>query len=216
MLLEVKNLKKIFNDQLIWDNLSCQINKGEVVSIQGKSGEGKTTFLRCLNGLETYDDGTILLEGKKLESEDDFDARNMGMVFQYYNLFPHMTVWENLVLAPNYHGMEKKGIEERGNSLLSDMDLLEHKDKYPSQLSGGQKQRVAIARACMLNPKILSFDEPTSSLDEISREQIKDIILRLAKNGMTIIVVTHDKDFARAISNRILHIENGQFREEIV
>lgn len=214
-MLKVRNLSKSFGDQNVWTNLSCDIDTGEVVSIQGRSGEGKTTFLRCLNGLESIDGGEILISGEHIDSLDEGREGKLGMVFQGYHLFPHLSVWENLAIAPRYHKMAEKEIESRANSLLERLDLVKHKDKYSAQLSGGQQQRVAIARACMLNPKILCFDEPTSALDEDTRDNIKSIIRGLADDGMTILIVTHDRFFAESVSDRILHIEAGEFREEV-
>lgn len=215
-MLQVKNLKKSFDQQVIWEDLNCTIDVGEIVSIQGRSGEGKTTFLRCLNGLETIDDGEILLDGKPIANMSLGREEKLGMVFQGYQLFPHLTVWDNLTLAPKYHNMDPVEMESRAKKLLSTLDLSDHAKKYPSQLSGGQKQRVAIARACMLNPEILCFDEPTSALDEATRDHIMEIIKQLADSGMTILIVTHDRYFAEQISDRILHIEGGRFREQKV
>lgn len=218
MLLEVKGLKKSFGDMVVWNDLNCEIDQGEIVSIQGKSGEGKTTFLRCLNGLETVDEGMIRIDGEEINLSDGEMSREktLGMVFQNYNLFPHLTVWENITIAPRFHNLDEEQIKRRGEQLVKDLELEPHVDKYPSQLSGGQMQRVAIARACMLNPKILCFDEPTSALDEETREHIEHIIEKLADDGMTILIVTHDGTFAENISNRILHIEDGRFREQII
>lgn len=227
MVLSVENLKKSFGSLKVWDNLNTRIEKGEIVSIQGKSGEGKTTFLRCLNNLETIDGGEIIIGGKVLAREENGKViytegeglreirKKIGLVFQEYNLFPHMTVMENLLLGPLY--WEKDGEEEfriKAKKLLMDLDLHGKEEYYPCQLSGGQQQRVAIARACMQNPEILCFDEPTSALDEETRDQIEVIIKKLAKDGMTIIIVTHDNRFAKSVSQRILHIEQGKFREE--
>lgn len=215
-MLQVKNLKKSFDQQVIWEDLNCTIDLGEVVSIQGRSGEGKTTFLRCLNGLETIDSGEILMNGQPLSQMTSGREEKLGMVFQGYQLFPHLTVWENITLAPKYHKMDSEEMERRAKNLLATLDLSEHSNKYPNQLSGGQQQRVAIARACMLNPEILCFDEPTSALDEATRDHIMEIIRALAKGGMTILIVTHDRYFAEQVSDRILHIEGGRFREQKV
>lgn len=215
-MLQIKNLKKSFDQQVIWDDLTCTIDGGEIVSIQGRSGEGKTTFLRCLNGLETIDDGEILMNGQPLTNLNAGREEKLGMVFQGYQLFPHLTVWENITLAPKYHKMDPEEIDRRGKKLLASLDLSDQIEKYPNQLSGGQQQRVAIARACMLNPEILCFDEPTSALDEATRDHIMDIIKSLAQDGMTILIVTHDRYFAEQVSDRILHIESGRFREQRV
>lgn len=216
--LRVEKLNKSFDSKPVLKDLNCQVNEGEIVSIQGRSGEGKTTFLRCINGLESIDSGNIYIKGQDMERPDKNSEvqKHLGLVFQSYNLFPHMTVWENILLAPSYHKMDQEEAEARAMALLEDLDLCDHKDKYPSQLSGGQKQRVAIARACILSPKILCFDEPTSALDEETRDQVKLIIEDLADRGMTILIVTHDKVFAENISHRVLHIEEGAFREEVM
>lgn len=210
MTLVVKGLKKSYGDHKILEGINCKIDTGEIVSIEGKSGEGKTTFLRCINGLEPFDEGKIYVDDKKI-TFDGNEKGILGLVFQNYNLFPNMTIWENLTLAPRFHKMPEDEIKEKANRLLEEMDLSYHKDKLPSKLSGGQKQRVAIARACMLNPKILCFDEPTSALDEDTRNQVQQIIENLAKKNITIIIVTHDKVFSNNISDRIFHIENGVF-----
>ncbi len=215
-MLQVKNLTKSFDQQVIWEDLNCTIDGGEIVSIQGRSGEGKTTFLRCLNGLETIDGGEILMDGEPIANMTTGREEKLGMVFQGYQLFPHLTVWDNITLAPKYHKMDPVEMERRAKKLLATLDLSDHAQKYPSQLSGGQKQRVAIARACMLNPEILCFDEPTSALDEATRDHIMDIIKQLADSGMTILIVTHDRYFAEKVSDRILHIEGGRFREQKV
>lgn len=226
-MLRVKNLKKQFQDNIIWTDLSANFKAGEIVCIQGKSGEGKTTFLRCINNLETVDGGSIDigdfnlcrdLNGKVQYAEAEELKKlssYIGLVFQNFNLFPNLSVEENLKLAPEFKKMNQAFIDSRCRDLLDDMGLLDKKDLYPYQLSGGQQQRVAIARACMLSPNVLCFDEPTSALDESTRDQVGDIIRGLAKTGMTQIIVTHDNDFARSISDRILHIVNGRFAENI-
>lgn len=228
-MLEVKNLRKSFNNILIWDNLSSSFSGGEIVSIQGKSGEGKTTFLRCLNDLDVVDGGDIKIDGEYLCRTVDNKAEycserlkkmlhsKISMVFQGFNLFPHLSIIDNLTLAPNYHRLGSPD-ENRRQALkwLERMDLSDKADSYPHQLSGGQMQRTAIARACMLNPKILCFDEPTSALDEDSARQVEHIIRKLAAGNMCVIIVTHDRSFAMRISNRILHIEDGCFREELL
>lgn len=215
MKLSIKNFKKSFDQITIWDNLSTEMESGQIISIHGKSGEGKTTFLRCLNGLEPLDEGQVQIDGAELDLRGSNGIeRPFGMVFQGFNLFPHLTVWDNIVLAPNYHNIPPEEVEKRGLQLLEDLELMDHKDKLPRQLSGGQKQRVAIARACMLLPKVLCFDEPTSALDEETTEKFIKILEKLSKRDMILIMVTHDKGFAQRVSDRILHIEGGRFREE--
>lgn len=226
MILKVEKLSKAFGSTMVFKDVSFTINKGDIVCIKGKSGEGKTTLLRCLNNLETADMGSININNKYLCKEVDGNIKyatkgelqdiryDIGLVFQDFNLFPHMTVKENIQLAPMYlKRMSNEKIEERAAQLLSQLELEGKEESYPFQLSGGQKQRVAIARACMLNPSILCFDEPTSALDEITRDQISKIIRDLASQGMAIIIVTHDSTFADEISDRILTISEGSINE---
>ncbi len=215
MKISVDNLKKTFGDRCIWSGINLTFTSDEIVSIAGKSGQGKTTFLRCLNGLETYDAGTVAFDGVVMPVGKT-DAKKIGMVFQGYHLFPKMTVWENILLAPIYHGVDRKEAEERAERLMKELEIYEEKDKYPKNLSGGQQQRVAIVRACMLEPEILCFDEPTSALDGETIDKLARIMERLKEKGMGMIVVTHDRAFAEKISDRILHFEGGELREEIV
>ena len=215
MKISVENLKKSFGDRCIWSGIDLTFTSDEIVTIAGKSGQGKTTFLRCLNGLETYDSGTVAFDGK-IMPVGTTDAKKIGMVFQGYYLFPKMTVWENILLAPIYHGIDRKEAEERAERLMKELEIYEEKDKYPKNLSGGQQQRVAIVRACMLEPEILCFDEPTSALDSETIDKLAQTLGRLKEKGMGMIIVTHDRAFAERISDRILHFEEGRLREEIV
>lgn len=215
MKISVDNLKKSFGDRCIWSDIDLTFTSDEIVTIAGKSGQGKTTFLRCLNGLETYDAGTVAFDGEVMPVGTT-DAKKIGMVFQGYYLFPKMTVWENILLAPLYHGIDRKEAEERAERLMKELEIYEEKDKYPGNLSGGQQQRVAIVRACMLEPEILCFDEPTSALDSETIDKLAQTMGRLKEKGMGMIVVTHDRAFAERISDRILHFEEGRLREEIV
>lgn len=215
MKISVDNLKKSFGDRCLWSGIDLTFTSDEIVTIAGKSGQGKTTFLRCLNGLETYDSGTVAFDGK-IMPVGTTDAKKIGMVFQGYYLFPKMTVWENILLAPIYHGIDRKEAEERAERLMKELEIYEEKDKYPKNLSGGQQQRVAIVRACMLEPEILCFDEPTSALDSETIDKLAQTLGRLKEKGMGMIVVTHDRAFAERISDRILHFEEGRLREEIV
>ncbi|MDD7362875.1 MAG: ATP-binding cassette domain-containing protein [Peptoniphilus sp.] len=215
MIISVRQLSKSFGDRSIWKDIDYDFTSDEIVSIAGKSGQGKTTFLRCLNGLETYDAGTISFDDKVM-AVGETDAKKIGMVFQGYHLFPKLTVWENILLAPLYHGIEREVAEERAMQLMKDLDIEDEKDKYPRALSGGQKQRVAIVRACMLEPDILCFDEPTSALDADTIEKLSATMKSLKQKGIGMIVVTHDRNFAEKISDRILHFENGNLREEVL
>lgn len=223
MVLEVKNLGKNFGDTLVFKDISFSVNKGEVVCIRGKSGEGKTTLLRCINNLETPDKGSIKINNKYLYREENGKMRHIskselqairqeiGLVFQSFNLFPHMTVMENLMEAPVF--LKKNPLEKikvRATELIKQLELDGKEYNYPHQLSGGQKQRVAIARACMLNPSILCFDEPTSALDEISRSQISKIINKLSKLGIAIIIVTHDNAFIHEIAEKVITLSQGK------
>jgi polar amino acid transport system ATP-binding protein len=221
-MLKVENLCKSFGDTLVFKNISFDIEKGEIVCIRGKSGEGKTTLLRCLNNLETPDKGSIKINDKYLFREVNGEIKypskeeikelrqEVGLVFQSFNLFPHMTVKENLLLAPKFlNKMSKEEIEKRADELLLQLELEDKKDSYPYQLSGGQKQRVAIARACMLNPSVLCFDEPTSALDEVTRDQISKIIRELASQDIAIIIVTHDNAFVEEIAQKTITLSNG-------
>lgn len=226
MTLLVESLSKSFGNTKVFENISFSIEKGEIVCIKGKSGEGKTTLLRCLTTLETPDKGSIEINDKYLYNEVDGRMetaskeelqeirQEIGLVFQSYNLFPHMNVRENLMLAPNYLKKRSTGdIEKRADELLKQLGLDGKGDSYPYQLSGGQQQRVAIARACMLNPSVLCFDEPTSALDEETRGQISEIIRSLAAQGIAIIIVTHDNAFVDEIAERVITLSEGSISE---
>lgn len=226
MTLTVTNLSKSFNEITVFKDISFSINKGEIVSIKGKSGEGKTTLLRCLNNLEKADNGSISINKKFLCKEVngiiEYSSKNelkdianeIGLVFQDFNLFPHLTVKENILLAPLYLKISsKEEIEKRAAELLEQLELKGKEEAYPCELSGGQMQRVAIARACMLNPSILCFDEPTSALDEITRAQITKIIRSLALQGIAIIIVSHDNSFIEEISHRVITLSEGNIYE---
>lgn len=212
----VENISKAFGDVKVFENISFKVEPGEIVCIKGKSGEGKTTLLRCLNHLETVDEGRIIIDGLDLTNVKDsrLVGQKIGLVSQSYNLFPHLSVMENLALAPKYL---KTGTDEeiinRGRELLKTLEILDKEDVYPYQLSGGQKQRVAIARACMLNPSVLCFDEPTSALDAETTKQISSVIRKLAATGMSILIVTHDEQFVDEIAERIIKMSNGKIEE---
>lgn len=223
MVLEINNLCKKFGNTAVFNNISFFVSKGEIVCIRGKSGEGKTTLLRCINNLETPDRGSISINGLYLfkeknermqhasKAELQIIRQEIGLVFQNFNLFPHMTVMENLLEAPRFlKKMPPEKIKERAVELLKQLELEGKEESYPFQLSGGQKQRVAIARACMLNPSILCFDEPTSALDESTRNQISKIIRDLSKQGIAIIIVTHDNAFVDEIAEKVITLSEGK------
>lgn len=208
-MLEVKNLTKSFGNRVILDNVNLTVKDGEILSIVGPSGAGKTTLLRCITGLEKADSGQFLIDGQPFDPQGTEESdRVIGVVFQDYNLFPNLSVMENITLAPIL--VLKKTKEEAvkdAQELLEELGLNTKGNLYPWQLSGGQKQRVAIARALAMNPKILCYDEPTSALDPAMRKEVAKIILGLKKDGMTQLVVTHDFDFANTIADDILKVK---------
>ncbi len=216
-ILEIKNLKKSYNADNILNDISLNVEKGEVVVLLGPSGCGKSTLLRCINGLESIQGGEILLDNTVITSNSTkwSDVRQkIGMVFQSYDLFPHMTVLENILLGPIK--VQKRVKNEATNEalqLLERVGLTDKKDVYPRQLSGGQKQRVAIVRALVMNPEVMLFDEVTASLDPEMVREVLDVILELAKSGMTMVIVTHEMMFAKAIADRIIFIDNGEIVE---
>ena len=217
-LIQVVDLYKHFGDLEVLKGVSEEIHKGEVVSIIGPSGGGKSTFLRCLNLLEKPDSGSVIFEGVDITKKDidiDKHRQKMGMIFQHFNVFPHLTVLENITLAPTLElGISKKEAEEKACELLDMVGLLDKKDEYPRKLSGGQKQRLAIVRALAMNPDVLLMDEPTSALDPEMVKDVLEVIRNLAMQGMTIVIVTHEMAFAREISNRVLFMDGGIIQEE--
>ena len=206
-------ISKYFGDHKVLDEISEEIQDGEVVVIIGPSGSGKSTFLRCLNGLEEVTSGSILVDGQDITQPDvniNQVRENLGMVFQHFELFPHKTVLENIILAPIVHKiLTKTEAEAKAKELLKMVDLENKMNAYPNTLSGGQKQRVAIARMLAMNPEVMLFDEPTSALDPEMVKDILDIIKEIATSGKTIIIVTHEMNFAKNISNRILFMDHG-------
>jgi polar amino acid transport system ATP-binding protein len=197
--------------------VSLEICKGEVVVIVGPSGSGKSTLLRCINRLEEYDEGEILVDGIPLDTAANINAvrREVGMVFQSFNLFPHLTVMGNLTLAQRViRGRTPTEAEKIGRELLEKVGIPEKADAYPMQLSGGQQQRVAIARALAMNPKIMLFDEPTSALDPEMINEVLEVMLNLAREGMTMVVVSHEMGFSRAAAKRVIFMDEGQIVEE--
>ena len=217
-MIEVKNLCKSFGDLQVLKGISETINDREVDCVIGPSGSGKSTFLRCLNLLEEPSGGEVFLDGKKINDSDvDIDEirEKLGMVFQGFNLFPHMTVLDNLTLAPiKVKGMEKAAAEEKARKLLETVGLADKAEKYPASLSGGQKQRVAIARALAMDPEIMLFDEPTSALDPEMVGEVLNVMKNLAENGMTMVIVTHEMGFAREVADRVLFIDEGNILEQ--
>jgi len=215
-MLKVNNLTKQFNKQTVLNEVSFEVNKGEIVTLLGQSGAGKTTILRCINGLESFDGGSIEIDGQMIKSKKDLlkVRKNVGLVFQNYNLFPHKTVIENIIEAPTLVlGMNKEEATKRAMDLLEQVGLSDKANSLPDELSGGQQQRVAIARACALQPKILCFDEPTSALDPELTNGIAEIMKKLANNGMSILVITHDMEFASNVSTRTLLVKEGKVLE---
>lgn len=216
-LLEIKNLHKEYDGKTVLDNINLSIRKGEVVVVLGPSGCGKSTLLRCLNGLETIQGGTIEFSGNSLTDKNvkwQEIRQKIGMVFQNYDLFPHMTVIENILLGPaKVQKRERKESLEQAEQLLERVGLLDRENSYPRQLSGGQKQRIAIVRALCMNPEIMLFDEVTAALDPEMVREVLDVILGLAKQGMTMVIVTHEMGFARAVADRVVFIDAGGIRE---
>lgn len=217
ILLEVKNIIKNYDAGNVLDDVSLQIHKGEVIVLIGPSGCGKSTFLRCMNGLEQIQSGQIVLDGKIItEGKVDWPKirQKIGMVFQNYELFPHMSVIDNISLGPvKVQGREKKEVLKEAEKLLERVGLLDKKDAFPRQLSGGQRQRVAIVRALMLRPEILLFDEVTAALDPEMVREVLDVILELASDGHTMLIVTHEMQFARAVADKIVFIDGGKIVE---
>ena len=220
VLIEVKDLKKHFNGGAIkaLDGISTDIHHGEVVVVIGPSGSGKSTFLRCLNLLALPTDGTILFEGTDITDPScniNLHRQKMGMVFQHFNLFPHMTILRNMTIAPvKLLKKSQTEAEAKAMELLTRVGLADRAGAYPSQLSGGQKQRVAIVRALCMEPDVMLFDEPTSALDPEMVGEVLDVMKQLARDGMTMVVVTHEMGFAREVGDRVLFMDGGRLVEE--
>ena len=217
-MINVENLSKNFGDLKVLKNISTTVKKGEVISIIGPSGSGKSTFLRCINKLEEPTEGHIYIDGMDLMDKNiDINKirERVGMVFQHFNLFPNMTVLENLTLSPTMVKKEsKEEAEKYALYLLEKVGLSDKAKSYPTQLSGGQKQRIAIARALAMKPEVILFDEPTSALDPEMIKEVLDVMRDLAKEGMTMLIVTHEMGFARNVGNRILFMDNGEIIED--
>ena len=217
-MITIRDLKKSFGKNEVLKGIDLEIEKGDVICIIGPSGSGKSTLLRCLNLLEVPSGGQIIFEGDDLTDKKtnlNLHRQKMGMVFQQFNLFPHMTVLENLTCAPvMLKKISKEKAEEKALSLLSRVGLGDKASAYPDKLSGGQKQRVAIVRALCMEPDVMLFDEPTSALDPEMVGEVLDVMKELAKEGMTMAVVTHEMGFAREVSNRVLFLDGGKIVEE--
>ena len=217
-LLEIEHLTKRYDDNLILDDLSLTVHRGEVIVIVGPSGCGKSTLLRCINALEPVQGGSIRLQGEKIDPQ----SRNLpqlrqkiGMVFQSYELFPHLSVMNNILLAPSKVQKRKKDeVTQEAAELLARVDLSDKANSFPRQLSGGQKQRVAIVRALCMHPEILLFDEVTAALDPEMVREVLDVMLSLAKQGRTMVIVTHEMQFARAVADRVIFIDGGKIVED--
>ena len=217
-MINITNLHKNFGDLEVLKNISTEIKKGEIISIIGPSGSGKSTFLRCINKLEEPSSGHIYIDGMDLmDKNTDINKvrERVGMVFQHFNLFPNMTVLDNLTLSPIMVKKEsKEEAEKYALSLLEKVGLSDKANSYPTQLSGGQKQRIAIARALAMKPEVILFDEPTSALDPEMIKEVLDVMRDLAKEGMTMLIVTHEMGFAKNVGNRILFMDNGEIIED--
>lgn len=217
-MIDVINLKKSFGETEVLKDISVTINKGDIVVVLGPSGSGKSTFLRCLNCMEDPTGGSIIFNGvdiADIKVDINIHRRHMGMVFQHFNLFPHKTILQNITLAPiKLLGKSKEEAEACGMKLLERVGLEAKANAYPSQLSGGQKQRIAIVRALAMEPDVMLFDEPTSALDPEMVGEVLELMKQLAKEGMTMVVVTHEMGFAKEVASRVIFVDEGQIKEE--
>ena len=217
-MITVQDLHKRFGDNEVLKGINCEVEEKEVVCVIGPSGSGKSTFLRCLNLLEDITSGDVIIDGYNLKDKAtniNMIRTEVGMVFQQFNLFPHKTVIENVMLAPRkVRKISAEEARKRGEALLEKVGLAEKADQYPAQLSGGQQQRVAIARALAMEPKLMLFDEPTSALDPELVGEVLEVMKQLAKEGMTMVVVTHEMGFAREVADRVLFMDEGIIMEE--
>lgn len=215
VILKLNNISKKYDDENVFKNVNLEIRKGEVISIIGKSGSGKSTLLKCMNHLENIDTGEIILNGKNINTIPLSELRQkIGLVFQDYNLFEHLTVLENLTIALlKIKKISKEKSEKMALNILKKIDLMEKKDKYPSELSGGQQQRVAIARTILMKPDIILLDEPTSALDKEIKDSVLELINNLVKEDMTLIVVSHEIEFIEKISDKIFKLTKHQLSE---
>ena len=216
-MLEIKNLEKNFGDRKVLRGINLTVNKGDIIGIIGPSGCGKSTLLRCINLLEKPSAGEVLFEGNLIKNDKGINdiRKKIGMVFQQFNLFNHMTVIDNIILAPVINKvMTKDEAIKKATTLLKKVDLEVIADRYPSQISGGQKQRVAILRTLMMNPDIIMFDEPTSALDPEMIGEVTNLMRKLADDGMTMLIVSHELNFIKNFCNRVIYIDDGKIIEE--
>ena len=217
-MITISNVSKWYGTMQVLKNCSTEVAKGEVVVVCGPSGSGKSTLIKCVNGLEPFEEGTITVDGISVgHRKTDLPKlrARIGMVFQHFELFPHLSVMRNLALAQiKVLGRDPKAADEKGRKLLERVGLSAHADKFPGQLSGGQQQRVAIARALAMDPIAMLFDEPTSALDPEMINEVLDVMVALAKDGMTMIVVTHEMGFARKVANRVVFMDKGEIVED--
>lgn len=215
-MIDVKNLQKRFGDLVVLDGIDLKVDPGDVIVLVGPSGCGKSTFLRCLTHLEEPSGGQIFLDGKEVTDRNiDHVRSRMGMVFQHFNLFPHMTVKKNITFAPvKLRKMTQAEADKKAMDLLERIGLADKADEYPNMLSGGQKQRIAIVRALAMDPEVLLFDEPTSALDPEMVGEVLELMKKLAKNGMTMVVVTHEMGFAKEVASRVIFIDKGKIQED--
>ena len=213
--IELKNISKTFNDKVVFKNISFKLKKGEVVSIIGKSGMGKSTLLKCINKLENIDSGEIFYEGENIERYDLSDLRQkIGIVFQDYNLFDHLTVLENLTIG--LIKIKKYSLEKSNKmaiDILKKVNLIDKKDNYPDELSGGQRQRASIARTLLMKPNVIMLDEPTSALDEELKSTVLDLINELVNEDMTLIIVSHETDFVKKVSDKIYELKKNELKQ---
>ncbi len=216
--IHIKDMNKWYGEFHVLKNINIDVKQGERIVVCGPSGSGKSTMIRCINRLEEHQQGQIIVNGVELTSDlknIELVRREVGMVFQHFNLFPHLTVLENLTLAPIWVRKEpRREAEEAAMKYLERVKIPEQADKFPGQLSGGQQQRVAIARSLCMNPKIMLFDEPTSALDPEMIKEVLDVMIELAEEGMTMIVVTHEMGFAKTVANRVIFMDVGEIIEE--
>lgn len=213
-MLKFKNVSKKYKNTTILENINFEINKGDVVSIIGKSGCGKSTLLKCINRLESIDDGVIYFENKDISSLDLLKLRQkIGIVFQEYNLFEHLTVLQNLTIGLiKIKNISEEVAKKQAIAMLKKIKLTDKSDNYPDELSGGQKQRVAIARTLLMKPKLILLDEPTSALDKEMKQEVINLIIKMAKDDMTLLIVSHEEELVKEISDKIIYIKNGRLK----